>query len=169
MDLSKVKIRKVEEADIVTMTEHRIVYLTELQGERSEEYKEELRIQLNSYFKTMMSQGHMFAMVGECEGEVLAYGCMILKKIPGDFDDTSHIEGDILNMYTIPKARRNGISTLILTNLLQEAQTRGLSKVSLHTTLDGEPLYRKFGFKYPDDYPYMELVLDKNNELHFLK
>jgi len=42
--------------------------------------------------------------------------------------------------------------------LLAEARERGISKVSLHTTKDGEKLYRKFGFSEPV-YPVLELCL----------
>jgi len=83
---------------------------------------------------------------------------MILKKIPGDFNQSSYLEGDILNMYTLPEYRRNGISSRILEELLKEARTMGISKVGLHCSKDGEPLYRKFGFEDPV-YPYLERII----------
>ncbi|MDP2114734.1 MAG: GNAT family N-acetyltransferase, partial [Bacteroidota bacterium] len=88
----------------------------------------------------------------------LSFGAMVLKKIPGDFNQTSYLEGDILNMYTVPFARRKGISGMILQELLNEAHNRGISKVSLHTSKEGEKLYRKLGFTEPI-YPVLELRL----------
>ncbi len=84
---------------------------------------------------------------------------MIIKEIPGDSYKSSYLEGDILNMYTIPEVRRQGISSMILERLLAEAKSMGISKVALHTSKDGEILYRKFGFSEPA-YPYLELVLN---------
>jgi GNAT superfamily N-acetyltransferase len=164
IDLKKITIRKVETSDIQTMTKYRIDYLTELQGERTESYKKALQKELSSFFESTMGKGTFFALLAEYEGSVLAYGAMVIKLIPGDFNQASYIEGDILNMYTLPFARRKGISSLILTKLLQEARRMGISKVALHTSKDGEPLYRKFGFQNPQ-YPYLELVLDLKNSL----
>ena len=158
IDVAKVKIRKVEAADIETMTEYRIDYITELQGERGDEYKTTLRKDLNNFFRMTIDKGSFFALLAEYKGEILAFGAMVIKLIPGDFNQSSYIEGDILNMYTIPVARRKGISSLILTQLLAEARNMGISKVALHTSKDGEQLYRKFGFEDPS-YPYLELIL----------
>jgi len=107
-----------------------------------------------------MGKGSFFALQAEYEGEVIAFGAMVIKQIPGDFNQSSYLEGDILNMYTIPSARRKGISSLVLSRLIKEARQIGISKVALHTSKDGEQLYRKFGFSDPS-YPYLELGLKK--------
>ncbi len=114
------------------------------------------KTELTRYFSEALTEGRFFAFLAEQDGEKLSFGAMVLKKIPGDFNQTSYLEGDILNMYTIPFARRKGISALILQQLLNEALRRGVSKVSLHTSKDGEKLYRKFGFSEPI-YPVLEL------------
>jgi len=90
---------------------------------------------------------------------------MVIKEIPGDSRKSSYIEGDILNMYTVPEARRQGVSSMILEQLMAEAKLIGISKVALHTSKDGEILYRKFGFSEPV-YPYLELVLNTDNLSH---
>jgi GNAT superfamily N-acetyltransferase len=156
IELAKVSIRRVKTEDIEIMTRYRLDYLKELQGDRSEDYKKKLCQELHVFFKMTMEQGSFLAFLAEYKGEILAFGGMVIKQIPGDFNQSSYLEGDILNMYTVPSARRKGISSLILTSLLKEAQTMGISKVSLHTSKDGEQLYRKFGFKNPS-YPYLEL------------
>ena len=79
-------------------------------------------------------------LLAELKGEILGFGAMVIKKIPGDFKQPFYLEGDILNMYTVPFARRKGISALILQQLLNEAHYRGISKVALHTTKAGEKL-----------------------------
>lgn len=111
------------------------------------------------YFRKSLEGGRFFALYAETEGEIFSFGGMIIKEIPGDSYKSSYIEGDILNIYTIPEARRQGISSMILERLLAEAKSMGISKVALHTSKDGEILYRKFGFSEPA-YPYLELVLN---------
>jgi ribosomal protein S18 acetylase RimI-like enzyme len=151
-------IRTVSESDITAMTSHRIAYLTEMQGEKPLEYLQQLKGELAAYFREHIQDGSFFALVAESEGQILGYGAIVLKSIPGDLNRPSYLEGDILNMYTLPHARKQGIGRMILEALVAEARPRGLSKIGLHTSKDGEHLYRSFGFHEPV-YPYLELVL----------
>jgi GNAT superfamily N-acetyltransferase len=61
-------------------------------------------------------------------------------------------------MYTIPEARKQGISSLILKQLIAEAKLLGVSKLALYTSLAGEKLYRSAGFKNPE-FPFLEMNL----------
>ena len=157
--VEEIKIRRVEEPDIPSMTVARLDYLIEMQGERAQEYLQELQQNLQSFFKQTISEGSFFALQAEYEGKIVSYGGMILKKIPGDLNQSSYLEGEILNMYTLPEYRRRGISSMILKQLLNEAKKMGISKVALHCSKAGELLYRKFGFSDPV-FPYLELIID---------
>jgi GNAT superfamily N-acetyltransferase len=158
IDLSKIKIRRIGPEEAELLTSYRMAYLTEMQGERSEEYQNRLKSELNQYFIEAITEDRVFAFLAEQDHEPLSFGAMVLKKNPGDFNQSSYLEGDILNMFTIPFARRKGISAMILESLIGEASRRGVSKISLHTSKDGEKLYRKFGFTEPV-YPVLELCL----------
>lgn len=158
IDLSKIQIREIGVTEVELLTTYRMAYLTELQGEQSEEYQLKLQKELTDYFTQALDEKRFFAYLAEFNGEILSFGGMVIKKIPGDFNQSSYLEGDILNMYTLPFARRKGISAMILQQLINEARNRGISKVSLHTSKDGEKLYRKFGFSEPI-YPVFELCL----------
>lgn len=160
IDISQITIRKVEEADIDAMTEHRLNYLAELQGPRSEDYKAVLKKELSGYFRKSMKEGTFYAVLAELNREMLAFGGMVIKKIPGDFNKSSYLEGDILNMYTLPKVRKKGLSSMILRELIRKAREMGISKLALHTSKDGEHMYRKFGFQEPV-YPYLERGLPR--------
>jgi GNAT superfamily N-acetyltransferase len=158
IDLSNIQIREIGITEVGLLTTYRMAYLTELQGEQSEEYQVQLKKELTEYFTQALNEKRFFAYLAELKGEVLSFGAMVIKKIPGDFNQSTYLEGDILNMYTLPFARRKGISALILQQLINEARNRGISKISLHTSKDGEKLYRKFGFSEPV-YPVLELCL----------
>lgn len=158
IDLSNIQIREIGTSEVEILTTYRMAYLAELQGEQSEEYQLQLQKELNEYFAQALAEKRFFAYLAELNGEILSFGAMVIKKIPGDFNQPSYLEGDILNMFTVPFARRKGISALILQQLINEARNRGISKVSLHTSKDGEKLYRKFGFSEPV-YPVLELCL----------
>lgn len=175
------KIKPVGIENVSLLVKYRMAYLAELQGyqtnaqetdtnaqerETTEEYlkKEKTEQELYLYFKEAMEQERLFAFMAvleakeAIEAEVVSFGAMVVKKIPGDFDQSVYLEGDILNMYTVPNHRKKGISALILKRLIDEAKKRGISKIALHTTKAGEKLYRKEGFQEPI-YPVLELPL----------
>ncbi|MCE1198435.1 MAG: GNAT family N-acetyltransferase [Marinilabiliales bacterium] len=157
--MENLTIRLVQESDLPQMIAARIDYLTEMQGERSADYKQELAAQLLTMMRGTLKEGSFFALLAEADGVTVSYGGMIVKKIPGDFNRSSYLEGEILNMYTLPAFRRKGISSAILQALLDRARALGITKVALHCSKDGEPLYRKFGFSDPV-YPYLERMID---------
>lgn len=148
-------IRTVIESDIETMISHRIEYLKEIQGERNAEFVDILRKDLITFFKTGIADGSVISFVAEYEQIPVSYGTLVLHKVPGDFNKSTYLEGDIMNMYTIPSARKQGISSMILEQLIHTAKTLDVSKISLHTTHAGEKLYRNAGFLNPI-YPYLE-------------
>ena len=158
IEISKISVRKVNDVDIDAMIRYRIDYLLEMQGEREPSYVEQLTNKLSAYFHKGIANNSFLALVAEYEGAIVSYGGLVLREIPGDFNCPSYLEGDILNMYTIPKVRRKGISTVILNQLITEAKSLGVTKLALHTSKDGEKLYRSVGFNKPE-YPYLELVL----------
>jgi len=151
-------IRKIEKADLDLLVAYRMEYLTELQGERSADYKTALQKELAVFFEKEMREGRFLALVAEMGGKPVSFGAMVIRQIPGDFNQSSYLEADILNMFTVKDARRKGISSQILEQLIGEAKKIGISKLVLHTSKDGEILYRKFGFNNPA-YPVLERIL----------
>ena len=165
IDISKVKIRKLGSDEIPLLVDYRIDYLTELQGIHDDFNLNEVRTGLTLFFEKAVTENRFFALVATEEDKILGFGGMIIKQIPGDFLKQTYFEGDILNMYTVPEARRQGISKMILDQLLYEASKIGICKLALHASKDGENLYREFGFTDPV-YPYLELVIKPENFNH---
>lgn len=156
--IEDIEIRRLGLDDIDQMIFHRLNYLAEIQGSRDESVVENLRVELISFFRAGILNGSAIVLVALYNGVPVSYGALLLRKIPGDFNCSVYTEGDVLNMYTVPEARRMGLSTILLDKLLVEARNAGLSKVSLHTTRAGEGLYRSAGFMEPE-FLYLEKVL----------
>ena len=66
--------------------------------------------------------------------------------------------GYVLNLYTIPKARRKGVCTQLLSMLIEEAKSLRLKYLHLHASRDGIRLYERAGFVEPDE-PELKLGL----------
>lgn len=154
-DLQRTEIRLITETDIPIFVKNRIDYLKELQGQLDENREFTLRNELENYFRNELSANRFFAFLLECDSQSVSFGAVVIKSIPGDFSNSTYLEGDILNMYTIPEARKKGYAGVILDAIIKESKKRGISKLSLHTTKDGEHLYRSAGFSEPA-YPYLE-------------
>lgn len=52
----------------------------------------------------------------------------------------------IMNMYTKPEYRRNGIASRTLDMLIRDINKRGITAISLEATDMGRPLYERYGF-----------------------
>ena len=52
----------------------------------------------------------------------------------------------IMNMYTAPQYRRQGVAVRTLEMLVDDARRRGITAISLEATAMGRPLYEHFGF-----------------------
>lgn len=180
------KIKPIGPDNIWLLVKYRVAYLAELKmgaGTKSEyvvnesvmnesivsesqvfDNQQKIEQELYIYFKEALEQKKVFAFMAETESEgdtkaqVVSFGAMVIKKIPGDFNQSVYLEGDILNMYTVPSHRKKGIGALILKRLIEEAKNRGITKIALHTTKAGEKLYRNQGFSEPI-YPVLELPL----------
>ncbi|MGE4415496.1 MAG: GNAT family N-acetyltransferase, partial [Bacteroidales bacterium] len=125
-----ITVRELGKKDIDILIGYRLDYLTELLGDCNSAQRENTREGLKGYFLEALEQGNIHAVMA-LEGEkVLSFGAMVIKKIPGDFKKSFYLEGDILNMYTIPGARSRGLSTLVLDHLIDEARKRGICKLS---------------------------------------
>ena len=57
----------------------------------------------------------------------------------------------IMNMYTNPDYRRQGIAFKTLELLVADAKERGITSISLEATDMGRPLYEKYGFVKMND------------------
>lgn len=66
----------------------------------------------------------------------------------------------LMNVYTKPQYRRQGIALRMLRMLIREAQEQGVTEISLDATQQGRPLYSKCGFAESDEC----MVLNLNSQ-----
>lgn len=55
--------------------------------------------------------------------------------------------GNIVNVYTIPQARRCGLARRLMATSLEWCRVNGIRAVILHSSDDGRPLYQALGFR----------------------
>ena len=76
-------------------------------------------------------------------------GCatMCYMEMMPTFSHPSGKRAHLMNVYTDPARRREGIACRMVTMLIDEAWNRGATEISLDATEAGRPLYRQLGFR----------------------
>src|ERR1700730_1440033 len=91
-----------------------------------------------------------------CAGEpVLAGGGVLISPWPSHPYDGQCRRATILNMYTDPPFRRQGIARRLMQTMIDWCRKEGFVHVTLHASDKGRPLYESLGFE-----PSNEMRLD---------
>jgi ribosomal protein S18 acetylase RimI-like enzyme len=85
------------------------------------------------------------------DGEVAACGLGVIdQRLPSPYN-TSGLVGHVFGIVTRPGYRKRGYARAVVTELLAWFDGRGLTRVDLNASADGQSLYRSLGFAiHPD-------------------
>lgn len=101
-------------------------------------------------------QSTVLAMDGD---RVVGCATMCYIEIMPTFSHPSGKRAHLMNVYTDPARRREGIAFQMVSKLIDEAWSRGVTEIGLDATELGKPLYQKLGFHDSEEY----MVLDRQN------
>lgn len=98
------------------------------------------------YYQAALAEGsHIAYLIFDGERFVGAGGVSFYGVMPTYHNPTGQ-KAYIMNMYTHPDYRRQGVAFHTLDLLVQEAKARGVTQILLEATAMGRPLYEKYGF-----------------------
>ena len=99
-----------------------------------------------AYYRSALADGtHTAYLVFDGDTFVGAGGVSYYTVMPTYHNPTGQ-KAYIMNMYTRPAYRRQGIAAKTLDLLVQDARVRGVHAISLEATSMGRPLYEAYGF-----------------------
>ena len=99
-----------------------------------------------AYYRSALADGtHTAYLVFDGNTFVGAGGVSYYTVMPTYHNPTGQ-KAYIMNMYTHPTYRRQGIAARTLDLLVQDARVRGVHAISLEATSMGRPLYEAYGF-----------------------
>ncbi len=98
------------------------------------------------YYEKALSDGSHVAILVKEDGKVIGCGGVSFYTVMPTYHNPSGRKAYIMNMYTDPAYRRQGIAYRTLSKLVEEAKNRGISQISLEATKMGRPLYEAYGF-----------------------
>jgi len=147
----KINYRRANIDDIEILIDHRVRFLNEFYNHPEDDETEILKKVLQEYFSEAIPSNDFIAWLAEYNGKIIGTSGMVVWQMPARYGGLeSGRLGYILNLYTIPEARRKGICTRLLNELIKEARSLGLTYLHLHASEDGINIYRKAGFVKPD-------------------
>ena len=156
---NNVTYRMLNSSDLDIFVRLRLDFLTEVK-DMDETEKENITKSLQGYFAEHLQKNEFIGIVCEYQGNIIATAYLAISEIPANFHILNGKTGTLLNVYTYPEYRNNGISTNIIKMIIEEARKRNVFTLDLLATENGEKIYRKIGFTEPED-KYMRLKLYK--------
>jgi len=108
---------------------------------------EALREATRAYMREALASGEFRCWLAERDGVPVASAGVVLRRQPPNRRDLRGREAYILNVYTLPEHRRNGLATLLTERVLAWCEAQDIKKLVLHATEDGARIYERFGFK----------------------
>ncbi len=83
--------------------------------------------------------------------QVVAGGAVIVSPWPAHPYDLECRRATILNVYTEPEYRRQGIARLLMQTMIAWCKQQGFARVTLHASDEGKPLYESLGFEQSNE------------------
>ena len=102
--------------------------------------------QSRDYYKQSLADGSHTAYLVYDGDDIIAAGGISYYRVMPTCDVPTGKKAYIMNMYTDPAYRRQGIAMKTLALLIEDAKAKGISFISLEATDMGRPLYERYGF-----------------------
>lgn len=109
-----------------------------------------------AYYKRALETGEHIAYLVYDNDKWIGAGGVSFYQVMPTYHNPNGKKAYIMNMYTAPEYRRQGIAIHTLDLLIKDVKEQGVSQIALEATDMGRPLYEKYGFINMKD--EMELV-----------
>ncbi len=84
--------------------------------------------------------------VAEQDGVVVGMAWLAIVARPPTPDRPERTTADVQTVYVAPEARGRGVAQRLVAALLEGAVEAGVERTTVHSSVVGEPLYRRLGF-----------------------
>lgn len=150
-----IEYRITTPADIDLLMESRLVMLREVNHLPADyEYSQEIIDCSREYFLN----GDQTTVLALGDGKVIGCASISYITIMPTFSHVTGKRSHLMNVYTDPSYRGQGIARTMVNKLIEDAWAKGATEISLDATTMGRPLYEKLGFKASSE----AMVLNKD-------
>ncbi len=148
----EVRIVKASIDDMELLMEWRMRVLHEVFSVPADDTMAKLEAQNRTYYQTSLpADGHIACFAYKGDTIVGCGGVCLYQEMPSPDNENGKC-AYLMNIYTLPEYRRQGIGKCIVNWLISEAKQRGSTKIFLETSESGKSMYRKLGFSDMKEY-----------------
>jgi len=145
INTDKLRLYAATSSDIDTLIELRILFADELAGKTDVQSENATRASLRDYFETELNHTCL-CWLATVNGQPASTVSMVLRRQPSSRRNLSGRWGYLMNVFTLPAYRRQGLSSMLLGKITEHAATLGITAFELHATEVGAQVYEKNGF-----------------------
>ena len=142
-----INYRKANLNDADALAKIRSAFLQEANDVSSEIERLKMETANKTYFETALAHDSFVAWLALDGVKIIATSGLTFSVVPPSFKNPDGKVAYIMNMFTFPEYRKQGIGMELLKRTVNEAASRGYKKITLYATNMGKPLYEKYGFK----------------------
>ena len=148
--------KKATIADIDELVKTRIIVLRAVNKLSNDEDMSVVEEESYAYYRRALEDGEHIAYLVYDNGAFVGAGGVSFYQVMPTYHNPTGKKAYIMNMYTAPAYRRQGIALHTLDLLVKDAKEQGVLQIALEATDMGRPLYERYGFVKLED--EMELI-----------
>ena len=140
------EFRKATPADIPELSKIRALFLKECTNIPAGGH-DTMEAANKQYFEKHLPCGDFVAWLALDGEKIVATSGMCFYTVPPNTECPNGKVAYIMNIFTLPQYRKQGLAAKLFAKTVEEAGERGYKKITLNATDEGRPMYEKFGFK----------------------
>ncbi len=139
-------LRQANLKDLEALVQLRLDLLHEVGNIKNETDTTALAEATRNYLAQKMPSSEFLAWVAEVNSQIVSTTGLVFFQRPPYNGNLSGLEAYVMNIYTIPAWRGQGIATALFREIISFVRTTEVKRIWLHATEDGKRLYEKLGF-----------------------
>ena len=104
------------------------------------------------YFSEHSGDARLFSVCARSAAGPVGCGVIMFERRPPHLANFDNQFGYILNIFVLPEYRRRGLATRMMTVLQEEAVRRGVWRIGLMASEEGQNVYRRMGYVVKENY-----------------
>ncbi|MGI4758479.1 MAG: GNAT family N-acetyltransferase [Janthinobacterium lividum] len=138
-------LRRATTADAALITAHRHRMFAD-NSFSTEDQLDAMDASFEPWVQERLADGRYVGLLLEQDGTAVASAGIHFADFPPHYLHVEPGRAYLLNFYTDPSARGQGLANQLLRACVDECRTHGSKVVTLHASPFGRPIYEKFGF-----------------------
>lgn len=139
-------IRRATLVDAGPLTHLRIALCKELEGIKEGPVLQDLEATTRRFLETKLASGEFMAWLAVDGDTIVSMSGLLFFERPPTASNLLGLDAYVMNMYTVPEWRRQGLATALLRELIAYVRSTQARRIWLHASEAGRPVYAALGF-----------------------